>query len=141
MTEKTTISVLIDKTLVAEADKYGINRSEASRQGIRDEIAKKRNVYERQRQLKKLKAEKDFGMKLKNVVLELKGEIKKYNLKPEDIDKDTYITELIRFNAEELNVDYKVLNVLMYNIMAGSVLVNEIIDETRESLVEKLGGS
>jgi hypothetical protein len=28
----------------------------------------------------------------------------------------------------------------MYNIMAGSVLVNEIIDETRESLVEKLGG-
>ena len=30
MTEKTTISVLIPKDLVAEADKYGINRSEVS---------------------------------------------------------------------------------------------------------------
>ena len=139
MTEKTTISVLIPKDLVAEADKYGINRSEVSRQAIKNEIAKQKDIYNKQQEIEALREEKEFGSKLRNVIIELKMEVNKYKVKADEINTDPFIKALIQYSAEELNVDYKVLNLLMYNIMIDKVLVDDIIDETRESLTEKLG--
>ena len=137
--ENTTLSVLVPISLLKQAEQLGINRSEASRQGIRDAIEREQGIYDKRLEVERLRKEKQFGHKLRMIILDLKKEVKNFDMKPEEINTDPYIKSLIDFNATEIQLKSSVLSELLYNILLGNVGIDDLIDETRIGITEKFG--
>jgi hypothetical protein len=131
--KKIVTSVTIDPKMKKKADELHINYSEAFEKGLKmmftlrdNEYGRKEKIEEQRKKVMELKSQMKFGEDLSSAINEIKKEYSEVMAPGEDIDKNEYMTELIKLKAMELDIPNKALKHLFKNIIIGKTTKSEI---------------